>query len=127
MSSPQRHLYKSLYILSVLVFAATLAFYVQGYVSLKNTKETKKRTEQTGSVVPREKKAVFPLDINEATPEELEQINGIGPVLAGRIITFRVKQGGFRSLEELKKVKGIGPVTYKEIHPFLTLDNGGRP
>ncbi|HES58065.1 MAG TPA: helix-hairpin-helix domain-containing protein, partial [Firmicutes bacterium] len=49
-----------------------------------------------------------PLDINAASAEELEQLPGIGPVLAGRIAEYREAHGPFRSLDELRKVSGIG-------------------
>ena len=127
MSSPQRLLYKAFYILSVLVFAATLVFYVRGSVSFKNDRGRERSAEQRDSTAAFEKRPEFPLDLNEAASGELERISGIGPVLAGRIIRFREKQGGFRTLEELKKVKGIGPVTYREIRPYLSVKSGGAP
>jgi comEA protein len=48
------------------------------------------------------------IDINQATPDELEALPGIGPVLAQRIIAERNRVGKFSSLEGLLKVKGIG-------------------
>ena len=48
------------------------------------------------------------ININTATAEELERLNGIGPVLAERIITWRVGHGGFKSVRQLDDVKGIG-------------------
>lgn len=126
MSSPQRHLYKAFYILSLLVFAASLAFYILESVSFRNERSGKRPVEKRDST-PGETRPEFPLDINDAAPEELERIRGIGPVLAGRIVTFRERKGGFRTLEELQKVKGIGPVTYGEIQPYLTVKSGEKP
>jgi len=126
MRSPQRPLFNAFYVLSVIVFAASAVFYIQGFVSLKGEKEKVRMAEKRVNDAPQEKTAQFPLDINEAAPEELERIRGIGPVLARRIVSFRQKEGGFRSLEELKKVRGIGPVTYKEIKPYLVLKSGER-
>jgi len=119
-------LYKAFYILSVLVFAATLVFYVRGSVSFIKDRGRETSAEKKDSTAG-EKRPEFPLDLNEAASGELERISGIGPVLAGRIIRFREKQGGFRTLEELKKVKGIGPVTYREIRPYLSVKSGGAP
>jgi competence protein ComEA len=43
-----------------------------------------------------------------ATAEQLDEIDGIGPTLAERIVEYRDAHGGFRSLEELAQVEGIG-------------------
>lgn len=43
-----------------------------------------------------------------ATVEQLDQLDGIGPTLAERIVEYRDSHGGFRSLEELGEVDGIG-------------------
>lgn len=48
------------------------------------------------------------VNINTATQEELEQLPGIGPTLAGRIIEERQKQP-FTSFNDLQRVSGIGP------------------
>lgn len=49
------------------------------------------------------------LDLNRAQINELEQITGIGPALAARIVAARAARGRFRSLEELLEIPGIGP------------------
>ena len=43
-----------------------------------------------------------------ATVEQLDQLDGIGPTLAKRIVQYRDEKGGFRSLDELREVEGIG-------------------
>ena len=48
------------------------------------------------------------IDINTAGAYELEGLPGIGPVLARRIIEYREKHGGFKSIGELIEVNGIG-------------------
>ncbi len=63
----------------------------------------------------------FPLNLNTATKEELMTINGIGEVLAERIIAYREEHGGFTSLEELTNVKGIAEGRYAKFAPYLTL------
>ena len=48
------------------------------------------------------------IHLSTATAEQLDQVGGIGPTLAARIIEYRDAHGGFRSIEELAEVDGIG-------------------
>lgn len=49
-----------------------------------------------------------PISLGSATAEQLDQLEGIGPTLAKRIIEYRTKHGGFRSVQDLRQVDGIG-------------------
>jgi competence protein ComEA len=49
-----------------------------------------------------------PLDLNTATPEQLDELDGIGPGMARTILEYREQHGGFGSVEELGQVPGIG-------------------
>ena len=51
-----------------------------------------------------------PLSLANATQAQLEELDGIGPTLAARILEYRAAHGGFRSIEELGEVVGIGEV-----------------
>jgi competence protein ComEA len=51
-----------------------------------------------------------PISLANATQAQLEELDGIGPTLAARIIEYRDAHGGFRSVEELGEVDGIGEV-----------------
>lgn len=55
------------------------------------------------------------LDINTATPEQLQDMPGIGPVLAKRIIAARP----FRSADDLQRVKGIKSKRYAQVRPYF--------
>jgi competence protein ComEA len=55
------------------------------------------------------------VDVNRAQIKELEQITGIGPALAARIIATRQRLGRFESIEDLLRVPGIGPVVLQRI------------
>ncbi|MFN7171892.1 MAG: helix-hairpin-helix domain-containing protein [Fimbriimonadaceae bacterium] len=60
-------------------------------------------------------------DLNTVTVEELQLIPGVGPALAQRIVEYRNRSGGFRSLEELLAVEGIGQGNYRKIAEYLYL------
>lgn len=49
-----------------------------------------------------------PISLSSATVEQLDQLDGIGPGLAQKIIDFRTQSGGFRSIDQLGDVPGIG-------------------
>ena len=55
------------------------------------------------------------ININKAQQKELESLPGIGPVLAGNIISYREANGDFSSIEKIKEVSGIGDKRYEDI------------
>ena len=63
-----------------------------------------------------------PFDVNSATEEELDSIEGIGPVLAKRIVEYRQKNGPFRSMEDLLEVEGIGEKILDVLREQLVLE-----
>ena len=60
-------------------------------------------------------RAAGPIDLNRATAGELEQVRGIGPALAARIVARRNEVGGFARVEDLIEVRGIGPATLESV------------
>jgi uncharacterized protein len=67
------------------------------------------------------------VELNTASRELLTHVSGIGPVLAGNMIAYRSKTGGFRTREELKKVKGLGEKAFEQSAGFLRIKNGDNP
>ncbi len=55
------------------------------------------------------------VNINTATKEELETLEGIGDSIASRIIEYREKNGKFKKIEDIKNVAGIGDSKYDAI------------
>ena len=61
------------------------------------------------------------ININTATQTELEEITGIGPSLAQRIIEYRESNGKFKNIEELKNVSGIGDKKFESMKSEITI------
>jgi competence protein ComEA len=59
------------------------------------------------------------LDLNTATQQELEQLDGVGPAIAANIFAYREQHGGFASLDELDEVSGIGEAKLAAIRAQL--------
>ena len=59
------------------------------------------------------------LDLNRATQAQLEELPGVGPVTAGKILAWRQEHRRFSRVEELQEVDGIGPKTYAQIAPHV--------
>jgi len=66
------------------------------------------------------------VDLNRATPKELEAIPGIGPVLAQEIVRHRERHGPFRRVEELLVLRGVSARKLRASSPFLCVE-GGHP
>ena len=61
------------------------------------------------------------VNLNTATPEELQILPGVGEVRAVAIVAMRKERGGFKSVEDLLEVKGIGQAMLERLRPFVTL------
>ncbi|MEV4600591.1 ComEA family DNA-binding protein [Amycolatopsis sp. NPDC049253] len=61
------------------------------------------------------------LDLNSATPEQLDTLPGVGEVTAGRIIDWRTQHGGFSSVEQLRDVEGIGESKFEKLREQVTV------
>jgi competence protein ComEA len=61
------------------------------------------------------------ININTAASFELEELPGIGPTTAGKIIQYREENGPFLSIEDIINVSGIGPGTYERIKDLITV------
>ncbi len=62
-----------------------------------------------------------PVNINDASSEQLQTLPGVGPATAQAIVTYRDKQGSFKSVEDLNNVPGIGPAKLARLKPLITV------
>ena len=60
-----------------------------------------------------------PLHLNSATAEQLDELPGIGPVTAQKIVEYRQTHGAFTSVDELDAVPGIGPSRLEELRNLV--------
>jgi competence protein ComEA len=61
------------------------------------------------------------VNLNSATPAELEALPGVGPTLAQAILAERERRGGFRSVNELRDVRGIGEKRFADLKDKVTV------
>lgn len=59
------------------------------------------------------------ININTADSQQLQQLNGVGPATAEKIISYREENGRFRSIEDIKNVSGIGDKTYEKLKEHI--------
>jgi competence protein ComEA len=74
----------------------------------------------TGAVGPSGVAQDVPVSLGSATVEQLDELDGIGPTLAERIVEHRQKTGGFASIDQLGDVEGIGEKRLEALKQALT-------
>ena len=63
------------------------------------------------------------VNINTADAETLQTLEGIGPVLAQRIVDWRAQGGVFETTEDLLKINGIGEKTLEQLREFIITED----
>jgi competence protein ComEA len=74
----------------------------------------------SAATVPSGKVAAGVVNLNDASPDELERLPGIGPTRARAIVEHR-RAHPFHKVDEITKVKGIGRKTFAKLRPFITV------
>ncbi|OPL18125.1 MAG: hypothetical protein AVO35_06375 [Candidatus Aegiribacteria sp. MLS_C] len=69
-----------------------------------------------------EEAVIFPLNVNEATTEQLRMIPGIGPAKASAVVSWIRMNGPVASIDELLEVPGIGPSLLEVMSEYLTAE-----
>lgn len=75
----------------------------------------------SGSLPGSSANSAIQISLNRATAEQLEQLPGVGPALAGRIVDYRTANGGFKKKEDLLNISGIGDKLFAGIKNEVTL------
>ena len=61
-----------------------------------------------------------PVHLNSATVDQLDELPGVGPVTAQKIVDWRSTHGPFRSVDDLDDVPGIGPARIEQLRDLVT-------
>jgi competence ComEA-like helix-hairpin-helix protein len=67
----------------------------------------------------RKKPPAKPVNLNTATSEELQQVPGIGPATAEKILQMRKSYGAFKSVDDLLAIRGLGPKRLEKMRKYL--------
>lgn len=70
----------------------------------------------------KKKPPAHPVNLNTASASELEQVPGIGPSTAAKILQMRKSYGAFKSVNDLLAVKGIGEKRLEKMRKYLTVN-----
>ena len=62
-----------------------------------------------------------PVNLNSATAEQLDTLDGVGPATAAKILEYRTQHGGFSSVEDLAQIPGIGPKKLEALKAQVTV------
>jgi competence ComEA-like helix-hairpin-helix protein len=68
-----------------------------------------------------------PVNLNTATSEQLQQVPGIGPATAGKILQMRKTYGPFKSVDDLLAIRGLGAKRLEKMRRYLTVGKQAAP
>lgn len=71
------------------------------------------------AAAPKKKLPAHPFDLNTATLSQLEELPGVGPATAQKILDFRQKSGAFKSVTDLLAVPRISKKRFAKIKPYV--------
>ena len=75
----------------------------------------------TQGLCAKKKPPEHPVNLNTATAAELQQVPGIGPATAEKILQARKSYGKFKSVNDLEAIRGIGPKRLAKMRKYLTV------
>ena len=101
--------------LAGLNLAAPLVDGVQVLVPARGTPDAPLAASGSGGDVPS-----TPISLSSATLEELDELPGVGPITAQKILDYRTEHGPFGSVDDLDAVPGIGPTRIEQLRDLVT-------
>ncbi|MDP4120925.1 MAG: helix-hairpin-helix domain-containing protein [Bacillota bacterium] len=126
----KEHTPESILIIVALFAAAILIGYNAFYIpkptiyQVQDTNSAQSATVTNSSLksTSKIKNASVKININTATASDFDQnLTGIGPVIAERIVKYREQHGNFKTIDDIKNVKGIGDALFKKIKDNITV------
>ena len=75
----------------------------------------------------KKKPPLKPVNINTANSEELQQVPGIGPATAEKILQMRKSYGAFKSVDDLLAIRGLGEKRLDKMRKYLTVGKTAAP
>jgi competence ComEA-like helix-hairpin-helix protein len=75
----------------------------------------------------KKKPPVHPVNLNTASSAELQQVPGIGPATAEKILQARKSYGKFKTVNDLEAIRGIGPKRLDKMRKYLTVGAPAAP
>jgi competence protein ComEA len=77
----------------------------------------------TQGLYAKKKPPLHPVNVNTASATELQQVPGIGPATAEKILQARKSYGRFKSVNDLEAIRGIGAKRLDKMRKYLTVGN----
>jgi len=78
------------------------------------------------TILAKKKPPTRPFNLNSASSAELQQVPGIGPSTADKILEMRKSYGAFKSVDDLLAIKGIGPKRLEKMRKYLTVGKAAQ-
>ena len=111
---------------ALLCAAVVIVAFTVGFIVGRKTADTRVVVESAPSDMSKTDEVVDTADkslinINTADSDELSSLPGIGKVISEKIISYREKNGSFKSIGEIMNVEGIGQSIYEQIRELITV------
>ena len=106
--------------LAALNLAAPLVDGIQILVPSRAAPEPGAASSSGGGVAGGAAAGVAAVSLSSATVEELDELPGVGPITAQKIVDYRAEHGPFASVDDLDAVPGIGPTRIEQLRDLVT-------